>query len=237
MLKTIFFQFILISLRILVDKFTKIKDYLNPLLYSEKRRIIQCYDGVASYGSGRAAIFVVYRKEGIPFYIKNVLEQLKRLEVDCWVAVNQNASTEIIDYLKSNSHKVIVRKNFGRDIGAYKDVISKLNLNEIQRLLIINDSVFYFSKKLDSLFDRLFETQQEVLALTCSGEQHWHAQSYLLSLSRKVFLSSTFSHFWRSYKPFNSRFHAIKYGELEFSKSSSFSLFRNKSRNLQSFCC
>jgi hypothetical protein len=219
MLKMLFYQTVLSSLRVLVDKIIKIKDYLNPLLYSENLRVTQCYEGVASYKSGRAAIFVVYRKEGVPFYIKNILAQLKRLEVDCWVTVNQNASTEIIDYLRSNSHKVIVRKSFGRDFGAYKDVIAKLNLKELQRLLIINDSVFYFSKNLDILFNRLFETQQEVLALTCSGEQHWHAQSYLLSLSRNVFLSSAFSHFWRNYKPFNSRSHAIKYGELGFSKA------------------
>ena len=88
----------------------------------------------------------------------------------------------------------------------------------MKRLIILNDSMFYYSKGLDLLFNSLVRSEQDVVCLTSSFDGSWHAQSYLISLSNSVFLTSEFSSFWSRYKPYNSRRHAIRKGELEFSR-------------------
>jgi hypothetical protein len=202
----------------------KVKDRFNPCFYSARYRLGRVIEGKKVFESKATAIFVIYRKHGVPFYIKNILDQFERLNVSCWVSINDDASEEIVEYLADRVCGVVLRKNFGHDFAAYKDLLNLVGLRNCERLIMLNDSAFYFSRDLDKLFDQLVNTKYEVLPLTASAQYGWHAQSYLVSISSRVFNHQSFLSFWKNYKPYNSRRHAIFNGEIKLSREV-FSLF------------
>lgn len=196
----------------------KTKDRTNLLLYFKHKRLVRIEEGLASFSSGRVAVFVMYQKECLSFSEINLLKEFKKNKVDCFSSINQEAPQSIVKFLKKNAHLVVVRKNFGRDFGAYKDTLSLVNLKNAHRLIIANDSVFYFSKNLSNLFTQLIDTKKPIVAMTCSKAHKWHVQSYLFSLSSEIFSSREFKNFWKNYIPFNSRVHAVHQGEIKFSQ-------------------
>jgi hypothetical protein len=200
-----------------IDFFYKVKDWFSIYFYSSNLRIVKVLPGKISFKNNRLAIFVVYQKSGIPFYITNVLDSLRRLEIDCLISVNEDLDKVSIDYLLENSSKVILRKNFGRDFCAYKDAINLEDLTDIDKLILLNDSAIYFSKNLDVIFKNFILNEKDISTLFENFDRNWHVQSYFMALSSKVFLSKNFIDFWRKYKPYNSRRHCINSGEIYFS--------------------
>lgn len=203
--------------RLAYDFFHKLRDCFDPKLYSRKYRVSQTINGNSIHNGPTVAIFVLYQKGCIPFYAKNVLNTLNALDVDVVVSVNEDIGQEQIDWLVNNCCLCVLRKNFGRDFGAYKDAIEILNLEKYQKLLLINDSLIYFSKNLDQLFKCFINSPKNLVTLTENFDKCWHAQTHFLALSRKVFLSNKFKIFWSQYRPFNSRPHSIYCGEIKFS--------------------
>jgi len=202
----------------LIDAIDKFGDLFNLKFYSQNKRISNVLDGYKTHTTEDLAIFVVYQKNHIPFYIKNVLQVLDSLKVNVLVTVNQEIGSEQISWLRNETSKVIVRKNFGRDFAAYKDAINIANLSEYQKLIILNDSVVYFSKNLKDVFETMLSKDKDIVCLTENYEKAWHVQSYFYSLSKKIFDSNQFKEFWKNYKPFNSRPHSVFNGEIAFSQ-------------------
>ena len=204
--------------RLIFDALYKMRDLFDPKLYSKMMRVSNIIDGKKLHNTTSVAIFVIYQKGQIPFYIKNVLNVLNALHVNVVVTVNEDIGNEQINWLIENCHLCILRKNFGRDFGAYKDAIDILDLESYQKLLLINDSLIYFSKNLNILFKNFIDSPRMVVALNENFDKFWHAQTHLLALDKKVFLSNNFKKFWSKYRPFNSRPHSIFNGEIKFSR-------------------
>lgn len=200
------------------DFIHKLRDSFDPKLYYKNYRVSKIINGNAIYKGSNVSIFVVYQKGHIPFYVKNVINVLNALHVDIVVTVNEDIGQEHINWLINNSYLCIVRKNFGRDFGAYKDAIDILDLEKYQKLLLLNDSLLYFSKNLDMLFEYFINSPRMVVTLTENFEKHWHAQTHFIALDKKIFSSKKFKNFWNKYKPYNSRIHSIFNGEIKFSK-------------------
>jgi hypothetical protein len=200
------------------DFFHKLGDCFDPKLYSKKYRVSQTINGNSTHNGPTVAIFVLYQKGRIPFYVKNVLNTLNALHVDVVVTVNDDIGQDQIDWLIQNCSLCILRKNFGRDFGAYKDAIELVNLEKYQKLLLVNDSLFYFSKGLDLVCKNFINSEKDLVVLTENFDKSWHAQTHFMSLSKNVFLSKRFIKFWDEYRPYNSRPHSIFNGEIKFSQ-------------------
>ncbi|QWE14870.1 rhamnan synthesis F family protein [Polynucleobacter sp. AP-Sving-400A-A2] len=204
--------------RLIFDAFHKMGDLFNPKLHSKKMRVSNIIDGKKLHNKTSVAIFVIYQNGPIPFYVKNVLNILNSLHVNVVVTVNDDIGSEQINWLVENCHLCILRKNFGRDFGAYKDAIDILDLKSYQKLLLINDSLIYFSKNLNTLFKNFIDSPRMLVALTENFDRFWHAQTHFLGLDKNIFLSNKFKKFWSEYRPFNSRPHSIVNGEIKFSR-------------------
>ncbi len=204
--------------RLTFNFFHKLRDSFDPRLYSKRHRVSGIINGKSSHHSSSVAIFVLYQKQNIPFYARNVLRILNSLHVDVVVTVNNDIGQAQIDWLINNCYLLILRENFGRDFGAYKDAINILDLDQYQKLLLVNDSLTYFSKNLDHLFKYFINSSKNLITLTENFDKEWHAQTHFLSLSKEIFLCENFKRFWNEYKPFNSRPHSIFNGEIKFSK-------------------
>lgn len=225
-------SFIIALLKIILVKpyniFSILKDLLNPLLYSSKLRTIKKINGNLCFSSRVRVIFVIYQDKEIPFYIDNVLNVLKKLKINCTINLNEGLCESITDKLKEQCDLIIVRKNFGRDFAPYRDTILQTNLETLDKLIILNDSMFYFKKNLSKVFEQLLDKNYDVISLTENiYDKKWHLQSFLLSLDKKVLLNKNFIQFWKRYKCFNHRQHNINKGEILFSQKVLKSYYKN----------
>jgi len=191
-------------------------DLLSPSFYLKRFRfkVIDCKEG----SSPHLAIFVVYPKHNLSFSVRNMVEALIANHVRVVVVVNGEVGYEIRTYLESNCHRVIYRKNIGRDFGAYQDALSIETTDRYQKVLLVNDSVFYFKKNLHKLIDNTFKSPHKWEALYDNYNVSYHAQSFFMCFGNEVLRSKIFKDFWRDYRPLSLRFHVIKEGELKLSR-------------------
>ena len=190
-------------------------DLLSPTFYLKRLRakIVEYKKSTSVH----LAIFVVHQKNNLPFYIRNMLEALLANHMKVVVVVNGEATSDTKNYLELNCHTVIYRKNTGRDFGAYQDALSNEVIDDFQKVLLVNDSVFYFKKNLNALIGDTLKNKQDWIAFYDNYNLAYHAQSFFLCFGPAVLRSKAFKIFWRNYRPFNLRHRVIKEGELKLS--------------------
>ena len=187
-------------------------DLCSPNFYFKSLRIVR-RQHLTQNKANVHVIFVVYQKKHVPFYVKNIIENIKERNIRLSVIVNYDASNEVIEYLEEWSDILTLRKNVGRDFGGYKDEITSIDLKGIDRLILINDSVFYFNRNIDTLISDLLNPNHEWVCLYENFEFQHHAQSFLLAFGPGIIHSELFKKYWEKYLPLTSRRHAIEKGE------------------------
>lgn len=178
----------------------------------------------------RLAIFVAFHSSSeIPKSNINYLRLIKNSSFDIIYVHNGKLNEQVRKNLNDLGCFLICRENIGQDFGAWKDTISLLDefklINKVDWLLLCNDSNFCLGGKNTVLFQNRFKKILNVknkkfdfISLNCNFEGSLHHQSYFLCLSKKIIENAKFKNFWRKYIPLNNRYHAIKKGELRFSK-------------------
>lgn len=200
-------------LRFLNHKQFLLTFYKKPNVYRSTSRL-----------TGRIVLFALYEKDVLRKDVKNALKEL--YELDCTIVlVNSRKLSEASrNELTQWTTAYIERPNYGRDFGSYKDGMLWIYKNlkpeviDVERLLILNDSVFYTRANLRSFFTSLVNTQRPVYGATMNFQIIPHIGSFCLSLSSSIFQHKDFKKFWRKYRKTDLRAHTIKYGELELSK-------------------
>lgn len=205
----------------------KYYNFVDPLL---QRRSLKNYDndiktitpGSRRYDSGKYAVFVYYETNGdVSKSVKNIIEALLRRNSNIIVVTNIDLSDRQLNWLKESSHTIIYRGNQGYDFGAYKDCINYLRdtAPDLERVTLLNDSVYYFSNGIDSFSEGLEGDEDCIAAFENWDPIHaYHLQSFALSISARVFNHPLFKNFWDSYVPVNNRLHAINSGEKKLSE-------------------
>ena len=117
----------------------------------------------------------------------------------------------------------IERPNFGRDFGSYKQGFQKI-LNggwdhRCQRLLMLNDSVFYSQTNLASFLEQLIHSDSEVIGATENHEIEHHLGSFCIAYSGSILRNPKFQAFWKKYRNTDVRQQVIKRGEMNLSKT------------------
>lgn len=173
--------------------------------------------------SNKYAIFVYYEPNGgVSKSAINILNALQLASVNSIVVCNHELSEEQVSHLKKYAHKIIVRKNQGADFGGYKDAVDYLIREgvKVERLGFLNDSVYYFSKGVDKFVEDLFDREGVSTAFENWQVPHkYHLQSFAICVNSKIFKSSSFSNFWKNYRPVSSRVYAIEKGEKALTES------------------
>lgn len=125
------------------------------------------------------------------------------------------------------------RPNFGYDFGGYRDALWWLEpqRENVQRLLILNDSVWFPAFEGEQLLDRLEMSPNDVTgALAAEDRRSRQAagkarplflSSFMLMVSLKVLRSENFWRFWRDYRCSDSKHRTIRQGERGFSAAMS----------------
>lgn len=186
----------------------KTKKYSNVILRNE-------------FSGGKVMLLALYEKTCLRNDVIVLLQEAKKNNIYV-IAVNTLKLTEG-NYPEGLIDVYIERDNYGRDFGSYKAGMSYFYTNEIQenceRLLIINDSVFYSKKGLANFIVDLFNTDVEVLGATENSAHAHHLGSFCVSVCGKIAKNQKFKNFWSNYKNSNVRPLVIKRGEFALSKT------------------
>ena len=146
-----------------------------------------------------------------------LLQSLRAEGVNTIVVFNRTPTAEEIELARGHVHRILVRRNVGRDFGAYRSAVLNLQRSDVRpsRLLFFNDSVFLLpGRKLADMVSRLVHATWDVVGAFENHASAHHVGSFAFSVSGAVYDSAEFRRFWRRYRPYNIRPHAIARGEM-----------------------
>lgn len=167
------------------------------------------------------ALVVKYSKFGLEDGVPELTAALRAQGINVVTICNGTPSSETLQQLRLSSHRVLIRKNVGRDFGAYRAGTLLLLKEKIvqSRLLYFNDSVVYLKgPELSELVNALATSSADLQGAHENHENSHHIGSFAFSVSPAVLADPQVVRFWRRYQPFDLRPHAINQGEVRLSR-------------------
>lgn len=175
----------------------------------------------SDFAGGKVMLIALYEKSKLRNDTLEILKEAKKNNIFI-IAVN-TLRLEEHNYPLDLADVYIERDNYGRDFGSYKAGMKYFFdsgfQDKCQRLLIINDSVFFSKKGLPEFIQNLFNSDIEVLGATENSQHSHHLGSFCISVSDKIIRNPKFKEFWENYKNSNVRPLVIKRGEFGLSKA------------------
>lgn len=165
------------------------------------------------------AIVAVYAPRGLLPTTLRLFDALASEGIQVVVISNASLSEDDQNFLREKAHVVIQRSNIGRDFGAYQCGWKYLcSINVVPDILLFaNDSVHYLPG-IEMLIRKILESPEPYQGVTENYESYPHVSSYFFAVRSQVVKSDAFHEFWKKFKPYSTRKHAIQKGELELSK-------------------
>lgn len=172
------------------------------------------------YAGQKILLLALYEKGRLRADIENLLITAKSLGMYV-IAVN-TLKVLNADSLKDKIDCYIERPNFGRDFGSYQTgflhFYKKGWEQQCERLLMLNDSLFYSKANLKPFLEQMITTEIEVLGATENHDFEYHLGSFCISLHSSILANKIFKKYWFSYKKTDVRPRVIKKGELGLSR-------------------
>jgi len=189
--------------------------HLDPRVYSERLRIRRVTEGRRPRAGDRFVLFVFYGRDSIPAFTRTVIDAIARRGLNLVISTNATITPALREDLQEKACLLIERADLGRDFGGYKDGIGIIQqrFGTPERLIILNDSLFYFERGLDE-FLAAFDGEEDLYAMTEVFEHHYHLGSFALSFGRSVLQSRPVRRFWQGYRPISTRRWAVHKGEV-----------------------
>lgn len=201
-------------IRIKIDSITK--KFLK--LFSNKKYIDHAPNNFEMRSGCKVAIFAMYPTSD-ELYQKsatNLIDGLIANGLHVLVVSNRAIPTELENEISKRECDFILRKNVGRDFGAYQTGILWLYENGLidkcEMLLMANDTMLWLESSEQIVTECIKHTWS---SLFLNFEVHTHAQSFFMSFSKEVLRNPEFMKFWKQYLPLNYRRYAIRNGEVK----------------------
>lgn len=167
------------------------------------------------------AIVVRYAGFSLGDNYLGLLASLRDAGVNTIIVCNGQPSAADQARLKPYAQRILVRANIGRDMGAYRAATLYLHDRGLRadRMLYFNDSVLYLrGPSLSDLIARLLNNRYDVVGAFENHQFDYHIGSYVFAVSGTVFHDPRLQRFWRRYRPYDLRPHAINKGEIPLSQ-------------------
>jgi lipopolysaccharide biosynthesis protein len=167
------------------------------------------------------AVYVHYDRNGVIH--DYVLEQLRAIVAAgfriTFVSNSPSFSEKNVSEIASYCSRILWRRNVGHDFGAYKDGVRAIgNLDRVDRLLLMNDSVYGPFHSLAHILAAIDPAGTDFWGISDSWEYHYHIQSYFLLFLRGALQSSAFQQFWQKLPYVTNRDWVIQNGEIKLSQ-------------------
>jgi lipopolysaccharide biosynthesis protein len=168
-------------------------------------------------GARQVAVFVHYDRQGIVHgFVRHYLRQLHDLGIAVVFVSNAPKLPDAqIDFLRGVCALVLRRDNVGYDFGAYKEGIAAVpDLAVVDRLLLLNDSVYGPFHHLAGVLDQMDADEADVWGASDSWEHAFHLQSYFMVLHRAALAAPAFVTFWANLRYVQSKLWIIRKYEV-----------------------
>lgn len=188
-----------------------------PGLLADERPRFVVDEVVAPARGGDYAIVVKYARFGLDDGVAGLVAALARQGVNVILVCNGQPLPEELARLRPDAHRVLVRRNIGRDFGAYRAATLLLEREGLlpDRLLYFNDSVVYLDgPELDQLIAALRQSPSGMLGAFENHETRHHLGSFTFCHAADVVVDPAVRRFWRRYRAYSLRPHAILRGEI-----------------------
>ncbi len=174
----------------------------------------------APYGGQKVVLMALYQKGELRADVAHVLACAK--EQGAYVICVNTLKLKLPERYSGVIDCYIEKYNFGRDFSSYKSGFSYIYKqsigDECERVLMINDSVYYSKNKSDKFVRDMLSSSCEVLGGTENFEFEHHMGSFCISFSGGIIRAKKFKKYWQAYKNSDVRPVVIKRGELELSR-------------------
>ncbi|MGF6425649.1 rhamnan synthesis F family protein [Bradyrhizobium elkanii] len=169
--------------------------------------------------SKKAAIYVHFDSQGTihEYHIHQLRELMEAGFRITFVSNAPHFSDSSRRMVRPFCKNIIWRYNVGYDFGAYKDGIASLeNLDQIDTLALMNDSIYGPFWKLTETLSAIDESRYDFWGIVDSWEQRrYHLQTFFILFFSKALRSTAFKSFWRRYPYVNNKPWVIRNGEIE----------------------
>jgi rhamnosyltransferase len=152
-------------------------------------------------------IFAHFDKhDQIKAYVLYYLEQLKQVCDQIIFVSSASLDHEQCSRLNHLCAKIIIRENVGHDFYSYKTGIDAIeNINEIEQLILCNDSCFGPLFPLPDIFARIALLKADFWGMSANSRPQFHLQSYFLVFNNKIINSDSFKIFWQELQVLNDK--------------------------------
>lgn len=174
-----------------------------------------------TYNGQNIVVMALYQKGSLRPDIVRFLEHAKAQGLYV-IAVN-TLKLSNPDEISSLVDCYYEKPNFGRDFSSYKvgfqHVFRKKMQDRCERLMMVNDSIFFTSERSPDFIRDMMKTEYEVLGSTENFDIEYHLGSFCIAMNQSILQNKTFIDYWNSYRLSDVRPTVIKRGELELSKT------------------
>jgi hypothetical protein len=173
------------------------------------------------HGAQRLAGFVIHPRY-VEFSIRNAVSALAASGFRIAALASEPVPEDLAAFIRAHGGEIVQRQRIGHDVGGYRDFMTYLDAHRdaflaLEWVVLLNDSV-YWPRATEDHIRALLSADPSWACLTESFVPTYHAQSYLLCLSRSVAFSRACRQYWANYRPFSYRRHVIQHGEIGFSR-------------------
>ncbi|MFC3725796.1 rhamnan synthesis F family protein [Neoaquamicrobium sediminum] len=186
---------------------------------SEQPRILRVFPGARDHGP-KQAVFVHHDPKGIVHdYVRFAVQELASNGYAVTFVSNAPVlNAPSVAKLLPDVREVVHRRGLGYDFGAWQEGIMRLPaLEQLDRLILVNDSVYGPIFPLSNALKRAEEMRVDVFGITDSREFAHHLQSYFLLFFPRALQSKAFRSFWAGFPMVNSKSWVVRNGEVKLS--------------------
>lgn len=175
----------------LLNKYNLLKDSLlihpSPLFISPKFKWERSHTS-----TGRElCLFVTFSEHTeIKSYVASHVRSFVGKNVDVVLIINTENFDQPIQNIESipEGVAICVRENKGFDFGAWSQVMSELAFDGLDRLYLVNDSIYgpLNDESFNKLIERVRNSKSDFIGLTFNNKYFFHLQSYFLVFNKKI---------------------------------------------------
>ena len=191
----------------------------EPILQRRHDRAVQkglpVFDGAVTQRP-KIALYLLYQPSVLPKSIVETCQFLADHGYSPLIVANDGLSAENRDQLLPFVWKILERPNIGYDFGGYRDGILQLQMWDVEpdKLLILNDSIWFPILPGDTLLDRMEAAKADVAGTVLRQKGNFgFLESYLYLIDGSVLKNEAMRNFWRSYRLTANKYKVIRRGE------------------------
>jgi lipopolysaccharide biosynthesis protein len=191
--------------------------FLTSFARRRQSYVLQRWPGAVDMDAAtRVAVFAHFDRKGIvDDFIFHYLTAIAQAGfTTLFVSNAPRLSPESLRRLSPLCGAILQRANVGLDFGAFKDGIATLQLERLEALLLVNDSVYGPFHDLADVMSGMNFLEADVWGITDNWQRHFHLQSYFLFFGRRALASPVFRRFWRRLRYVQAKSWVVEHYEI-----------------------